>query len=181
MHGRALVHCKHSERTHLYENDGRQRIAMHQSMAAHSGLISKCRGELLSFWSVLKRSQAAGFLLLGYYILPSRMDQPIESTVNPVGLAARSRKRVWNTGEGRLKFIIIGCAQRRLCFQTDHLCVLCVTLYSVPAMQAARLHASTRIGACWECYRQAHLTHAVACATPIDSNCGSCCEMCDVA
>jgi len=69
-----------------------------------------CRGEVLSFWSVLRRSQAARLVLLGYYILPCRMDQPIESTVNPVGLEVRSRKRVWNTPEGRLKFIVIGCA-----------------------------------------------------------------------
>lgn len=47
-------------------------------------------------------------MLLGYYILPSRMDQPIESTVNPVGLEVRSIKREWNTADGRLKFIVIG-------------------------------------------------------------------------
>lgn len=46
-------------------------------------------------------------MLLGYYILPSHIDQPIESTINPMGLPVRSKRRVWNTGDGRLKFIII--------------------------------------------------------------------------
>lgn len=44
---------------------------------------------------------------MGYYILPRHIEQPIESTVNPAGLAVRSKQRVWNTGDGRLKFIIM--------------------------------------------------------------------------
>eukprot|EP00878_Enallax_costatus_P037607 GHUV01042494.1.p1 GENE.GHUV01042494.1~~GHUV01042494.1.p1 ORF type:complete len:301 (+),score=77.35 GHUV01042494.1:33-935(+) len=65
------------------------------------------RGEAMSFWRVLLRAQAAGDVLLGYYVLPSAIDQPIESTINPQGLATRSKQRVWNTGDGRLKFMII--------------------------------------------------------------------------
>lgn len=41
------------------------------------------RGEAISFWAVMSRAQAAGNVLLGYYILPSVVDQPIESTINP--------------------------------------------------------------------------------------------------
>lgn len=41
------------------------------------------RGEAISFWGVLSRAQAAGDVLLGYYVLPSLIDQPIESTINP--------------------------------------------------------------------------------------------------
>uniref|UniRef100_A0A383W1D6 Uncharacterized protein n=1 Tax=Tetradesmus obliquus TaxID=3088 RepID=A0A383W1D6_TETOB len=65
------------------------------------------RGEAISFWRVLSRAQSAGDVLLGYYVLPSHIDQPIESTINPQGLAARSVQRVWNTGDGRLKFMVI--------------------------------------------------------------------------
>jgi hypothetical protein len=56
---------------------------------------------------VVSRAQAAGHVLMGYYVLPSHIDQPIESTINPQGLAVRSKKRVWNNGDGRLKFLII--------------------------------------------------------------------------
>jgi hypothetical protein len=44
---------------------------------------------------------------MGYYVLPSHIDQPIESTINPQGLAVRSKKRVWNNGDGRLTLLII--------------------------------------------------------------------------
>jgi hypothetical protein len=56
---------------------------------------------------VVSRAQAAGHVLMGYYVLPSHIDQPIESTINPQGLAVRSKRRVWNNGDGRLKFLII--------------------------------------------------------------------------
>lgn len=68
-----------------------------------------CRDEAISFWAVLSRAQTAGHVLLGYYVLPSHIDQPIESTINPQGLAVRSKRRVWNTGDGRLKFLIVRC------------------------------------------------------------------------
>lgn len=55
----------------------------------------------------MARVQASGHVLIGYYVLPSHVDQPIESTINPQGLAVRSKKRVWNTGDGRLKFLVI--------------------------------------------------------------------------
>lgn len=57
----------------------------------------------------MARAQAAGHVLIGYYVLPSHIDQPIESTINPQGLAVRCKRRVWNTGDGRLKFLIIRC------------------------------------------------------------------------
>jgi hypothetical protein len=80
------------------------------------------REESVSFWCVMARAQAAGHVLIGYYVLPSHIDQPIESTINPQGLAVRCKRRVWNTGDGRLKFLIIRCVCIMLvCASTDSL------------------------------------------------------------
>jgi len=44
---------------------------------------------------------------MGWYRLPDKMDEPIESIFNPQGVELRGRKREWNLGDGGLKFIII--------------------------------------------------------------------------
>eukprot|EP00877_Chromochloris_zofingiensis_P015032 jgi/Chrzof1/9783/Cz04g15180.t1 len=63
-------------------------------------------GELISYWELIRRTQEQQDLVLGYYTIPDQIDKPIESVINPQGLELRSRKRVWNNGDGRLKFVI---------------------------------------------------------------------------
>ncbi|KIZ07098.1 hypothetical protein MNEG_0853 [Monoraphidium neglectum] len=63
-------------------------------------------GESLSYWELITRAQLQGDLLMGWYRLPDIITEPIESVFNPQGLDVRGRKRIWNDGDGRLKFII---------------------------------------------------------------------------
>eukprot|EP00775_Hariotina_reticulata_P013650 gene13650-13773_t len=64
-------------------------------------------GEEVSFWDLVVRCQDVGDVLLGYYHIPDRLDQPLSTVVNPLGFEERSQARVWNTGDGRLKFIVL--------------------------------------------------------------------------
>lgn len=64
-------------------------------------------GERLNFWELISRAQVHDELLVGYYAIPEELDEPLESIINPVGVEARCQRRVWNTGNGMLKFIII--------------------------------------------------------------------------
>lgn len=42
-------------------------------------------GEEVSFWDLVVRCQAVGDVLLGYYHIPDRLDQPLSTVVNPLG------------------------------------------------------------------------------------------------
>lgn len=47
--------------------------------------------EAVNFWQLLARAQADGDLLLGYYRVPSSLDEPLDLVVSPllVGMAAQ--------------------------------------------------------------------------------------------
>lgn len=51
--------------------------------------------------------QDLGQVLLGYYTIPSSINRPIESVINPQGLQLRALRRVWNRGDGRTKFMYL--------------------------------------------------------------------------
>lgn len=61
----------------------------------------------MSFWQLIRRAQLIRHVLLGYQILPRTVDEPIQAVICPIGLEERSTRRVWNTGDGRVKFIIL--------------------------------------------------------------------------
>lgn len=66
-------------------------------------------GEALSFWQLQMRVQSAGQVLLGYFVIPSVVQKPINAVINPAGDAERSVVRVWNldpAGEQRIRLII---------------------------------------------------------------------------
>lgn len=63
--------------------------------------------ECISYWELIARAQRCGDVLMGYYAIPDEMDKPLEHVLNPMGLEVRCKKRVWNCGDGRLKFIIM--------------------------------------------------------------------------
>ncbi|KAI8477171.1 MAG: hypothetical protein J3K34DRAFT_515852 [Monoraphidium minutum] len=65
------------------------------------------QGEEVSYWQVLAQAQEQGDCLMGYYCLPADMESPVEAVVNPQGLDVRGRRRAWNAGDGRLKFIVL--------------------------------------------------------------------------
>lgn len=54
----------------------------------------------------MKRAQLLGHVLLGYYLLPVTASDPIEAVICPPG-DGRHERRVWNTGDNRLKFIVL--------------------------------------------------------------------------
>lgn len=54
----------------------------------------------------MKRAQLLGHVLLGYYLLPVAAQDPIEAVICPPG-DTRSEQKVWNTGDNRLKFIVL--------------------------------------------------------------------------
>jgi hypothetical protein len=64
----------------------------------------------VSFWTLMRRAQLLGHVLLGYYLLPAAAADPIEAVLCPPG-AMRHERRVWNKGDNRLKFIVlqVGC------------------------------------------------------------------------
>ena len=48
--------------------------------------------------------------LIGWYEVPGKEAQeaPIEEVINPRGAALRSKMRVWNNGDGRLRLYTVG-------------------------------------------------------------------------
>jgi hypothetical protein len=60
----------------------------------------------VSFWQLMRRAQLLGHVLLGYYLLPVAVTDPIQAVLCPPG-GSRYEKRVWNTGDNRCKFIIL--------------------------------------------------------------------------
>jgi len=70
-------------------------------------------GEELSFLELQMRCASVRQVLLGFYVLPERLGQPIEIEVNPEGgIAMRCQERVWNTGDARCKLITFGEKKR---------------------------------------------------------------------
>ncbi|WIA14491.1 hypothetical protein OEZ85_003013 [Tetradesmus obliquus] len=67
-------------------------------------------GDKVSFWSLMRRAQLLGHVLLGYYLLPAAAADPIEAVLCPPG-AMRGEARVWNRGDNRLKFIVLQDAE----------------------------------------------------------------------
>eukprot|EP00775_Hariotina_reticulata_P002624 gene2624-2925_t len=62
--------------------------------------------EEVSFWQLMRRAQLLGHVLLGYYLLPVAVSDPIQAVLCPPG-QLRYEKQVWNTGDNRCKFIIL--------------------------------------------------------------------------
>eukprot|EP00878_Enallax_costatus_P030293 GHUV01032968.1.p1 GENE.GHUV01032968.1~~GHUV01032968.1.p1 ORF type:complete len:433 (+),score=120.36 GHUV01032968.1:261-1559(+) len=63
-------------------------------------------GDKVSFWQLMRRAQLLGHVLLGYYLLPVAAQDPIEAVICPPG-DTRYEQKVWNTGDNRLKFIVL--------------------------------------------------------------------------
>jgi hypothetical protein len=55
-------------------------------------------GESISYAMLQRRAVQIGMVLLGYYVLPQRFDDPLQLIVNPQGVEARLQKRAWNLG-----------------------------------------------------------------------------------
>ncbi|GBF91919.1 hypothetical protein Rsub_04643 [Raphidocelis subcapitata] len=69
--------------------------------------------EAVSWWTLAARCSARRDVLLGFYEIPGTIEQPLRTVVNPVGMAERCAPRVWNNGQGRLKFIVLRCVDVR--------------------------------------------------------------------
>jgi hypothetical protein len=70
-------------------------------------LLLFCRAYCqVSFWTLMRRAQLLGHVLLGYYVLPAAAADPIEAVLCPLG-EMRAERRVWNKGDNRLKFIVL--------------------------------------------------------------------------
>ncbi|KAK9800732.1 hypothetical protein WJX73_002178 [Symbiochloris irregularis] len=52
--------------------------------------------EALSFWQLQMRAQGRGWVLLGYFVIPGIVQQPINATLNPIGNDARSEVKAAN-------------------------------------------------------------------------------------
>ncbi|KAF6266640.1 hypothetical protein COO60DRAFT_7439 [Scenedesmus sp. NREL 46B-D3] len=63
--------------------------------------------EAINFWQLVARCQDVGDVLLGYYAIPDHLDEPLNTVVDPVGMEERCQPRVWNCGDGHLKFILL--------------------------------------------------------------------------
>lgn len=55
-------------------------------------------GEFVSYVKLQKRAMQLRHVLLGYYELPGRSDNPLQLVVNPQSAAARLEERLWNIG-----------------------------------------------------------------------------------
>ena len=64
-------------------------------------------GEEISFLQLQARCATVQQTLLGYYILPTAVDEVLSIEVNPGGYEERAIKRVWNSGDGRCKLITL--------------------------------------------------------------------------
>ncbi|KAG2488904.1 hypothetical protein HYH03_012534 [Edaphochlamys debaryana] len=65
-------------------------------------------GERLSFVQLQRRAQSNHQILVGYYQLPTSIDEPLTTVINPRGLRARTAPRVWNrNGNCLTKFILL--------------------------------------------------------------------------
>ena len=64
-------------------------------------------GEQLSFLAMQARCASVTQVLLGYYTVPSQMDDVLEIVVNPSGQEERTKLVIWNTGDARCKLITL--------------------------------------------------------------------------
>ncbi|KAL6749116.1 hypothetical protein V8C86DRAFT_3032280 [Haematococcus lacustris] len=64
-------------------------------------------GEAVSFMAIQRRAQLRRMTLVGWYMLPRKVEGALKLVVNPLGEEARSKARVWNTGEAAGKFIVL--------------------------------------------------------------------------
>lgn len=44
-------------------------------------------------------------VLMGYFVIPGIVQNPINAIINPVGDAERSIARIWNAGDQRVRLI----------------------------------------------------------------------------
>lgn len=64
-------------------------------------------GEMISYAQLQRRCFQLRHVLVGFYELPSSTDKPLKLVVNPQGVAARTEKRIWNIGNGRVKLLAL--------------------------------------------------------------------------
>jgi len=64
-------------------------------------------GERLTYWELVSRAQLQKQVLVGWYALPRHAEDPMDVVVNLCGEHERGRARVWNSGNGRHKFIVL--------------------------------------------------------------------------
>ncbi|PRW57972.1 SAD1 UNC-84 domain 1- isoform A [Chlorella sorokiniana] len=70
-------------------------------------------GEELSFMQLQARAASVRQILMGYYTIPRTAEDPLEMVVNPQGLEARTKKRVWNAGDFRCKLVTMAVVKQR--------------------------------------------------------------------
>lgn len=63
--------------------------------------------EELSFLAMQYRCASVSQVLLGYYRIPTQMDEVLDIVVNPPGQEERTRPMVWNNGDARCKLITL--------------------------------------------------------------------------
>jgi hypothetical protein len=59
-------------------------------------------GEAASWWTLAARCQARRDVLLGFYDIPQRIDQPLRTVINPLGMEVRARRGGGGCGMGGL-------------------------------------------------------------------------------
>ena len=64
-------------------------------------------GESLSFLAMQARCASMGQILMGFYEVPTSMDELLNIVVNPGGQEKRIRVRVWNAGDAKCKLITL--------------------------------------------------------------------------
>lgn len=64
-------------------------------------------GEAISYAQLQRRCFQLRHVLVGFYELPSSPNKPLKLVVNPQGIAARTEKRIWNIGNGRVKLLAL--------------------------------------------------------------------------
>eukprot|EP01023_Acetabularia_acetabulum_P028113 TRINITY_DN26570_c0_g2_i1.p1 TRINITY_DN26570_c0_g2~~TRINITY_DN26570_c0_g2_i1.p1 ORF type:complete len:583 (+),score=65.43 TRINITY_DN26570_c0_g2_i1:68-1816(+) len=64
-------------------------------------------GENLSFWDLSIRASRMSLVLIGYYEIPAKIEDPLKIQLNPMGQEIRSQRKVWNQSNGRVKLLTI--------------------------------------------------------------------------
>eukprot|EP01024_Parvocaulis_polyphysoides_P040451 TRINITY_DN367_c2_g3_i2.p2 TRINITY_DN367_c2_g3~~TRINITY_DN367_c2_g3_i2.p2 ORF type:complete len:159 (+),score=26.81 TRINITY_DN367_c2_g3_i2:58-477(+) len=76
-------------------------------------------GEEVTWWDLVARAQKLDSILVGYYEIPRTIKKPLELKVN-IDEKERCERRVWNSGEQRLKLLTLSRKKQSFSTQDFH-------------------------------------------------------------
>eukprot|EP00887_Chlorella_sp_A99_P007503 scaffold2.g7503.t1 len=93
--------------------DAAPKLGRECEMSVQDSSAFAFEGEKISFLALQARVASVRQMLMGYYRLPATAEQPLEVVVNPQGEELRTRRQVFNAGDGRCKLLTLAKVSRR--------------------------------------------------------------------